>query len=669
MYGVYRVCIVPNGGGIASSRSIGEGEGTISRASMPARCSGLFSAAARVVRIRSPASRCSLSAGPSSDSDQHQTPLLVPTAAKSSTPVSAADSQGTEGMETSDSVTPPESTAERSPPLSTIPSEGYAPTLHLKTLRRLSIDQLKQWGGTRAPEEGGMHVDSDEDSDGEDSVRFIQCCAQICPVLWRQWRARAEARWPLIMSFVDMTTIYVLSREWHDLLSIYIFRLHPLPHCAQTVAYTFVAQGMMPGDRGEECAAEAPLWRLATYAGSLLLVESCVMALTVWSLSQHPRLADQLMSIAGMCVGWATGDATVGLALRYSQPSPWDGGNSVDGQTGGGAAATDIPWNDVVSGGVAAVTTAIFASQTFAAPQLLQLPPTIPPPPPPPPLPLPPAPRLPPSPFPPPGSPPLPPLPPPPWTPPPAPKPLPPMPLRPPLPPAPPPPPEPSPPPPPSPLPPAAPPPPPPPPPPPAPAPPPPGWEGLVFACAATLVSAIAIVMLGHGGSPTAAIMDSADGLRAHAIVRGESARSSQRRAPRPSLIPGRRPPRPHLISVSGLRRSPRSDRDQTEIRPHPSPLPRRVACNVCAASGASPLAALPLSFFGEPRSHAHAHAPASFLFWRAEEPAQPRAVRVRHLCLAGVCHAHAHAWANAHAHARASQACARAFWGWPLAL
>ena len=45
--------------------------------------------------------------------------------------------------------------------------------------------------------------------------------------------ARAKlrrARVP-VKQFVDGSLTYVLSRQWKDLLAIYVFRLHPLPYC------------------------------------------------------------------------------------------------------------------------------------------------------------------------------------------------------------------------------------------------------------------------------------------------------------------------------------------------------------------------------------------------------------------------------------------------------
>ena len=40
-------------------------------------------------------------------------------------------------------------------------------------------------------------------------------------------------------SFLDETVTYVLSREWKDLLWIYVLRLHPTPHCSLHVRYSF----------------------------------------------------------------------------------------------------------------------------------------------------------------------------------------------------------------------------------------------------------------------------------------------------------------------------------------------------------------------------------------------------------------------------------------------
>ena len=42
-----------------------------------------------------------------------------------------------------------------------------------------------------------------------------------------------------VTSFLDGLVTYVLSREWHDLFSIYIFRLQPLPHCEEEVGVRF----------------------------------------------------------------------------------------------------------------------------------------------------------------------------------------------------------------------------------------------------------------------------------------------------------------------------------------------------------------------------------------------------------------------------------------------
>ena len=89
-----------------------------------------------------------------------------------------------------------------------------------------------------------------------------------------------QARLPLVKGFMDMTTTYVLSREWQDLLSMYIFRLHPLPHCSQenTVRYSFlglVARRGIDDDR-PGCSAEASAWTQGLFAILLLLAAAAL---------------------------------------------------------------------------------------------------------------------------------------------------------------------------------------------------------------------------------------------------------------------------------------------------------------------------------------------------------------------------------------------------------
>ena len=98
---------------------------------------------------------------------------------------------------------------------------------------------------------------------------------------------------------------YVLSRAWHDLLSIYVFRLHPVPHCSETLSVQFSTAFSYAGPKQDECIEEAPTWQLVRYALGLLLVLSSVQAAAIFVLQRQPHITWQIMAIAGMCVAEA----------------------------------------------------------------------------------------------------------------------------------------------------------------------------------------------------------------------------------------------------------------------------------------------------------------------------------------------------------------------------
>ena len=86
---------------------------------------------------------------------------------------------------------------------------------------------------------------------------------------------RLTARLPLVKAFLDSTVTYILSREWQDLLSIYLFRLHPLPHCVQnSVCYSFFGLVSRPVDAGPGCSAEAETSTQLFFTLGLLLTAS-----------------------------------------------------------------------------------------------------------------------------------------------------------------------------------------------------------------------------------------------------------------------------------------------------------------------------------------------------------------------------------------------------------
>lgn len=134
---------------------------------------------------------------------------------------------------------------------------------------------------------------------------------------------RIKDRLPLVKGFLDMTTTYVLSREWQDLLSIYMFRLHPLPHCSERkVGYSFfgfVARSNFDDRPG--CSAEQDASTQAAFALGLLLVAAAVQGMTTKFTADHPHIHEQVTSIIGMCVGWGAGDAVIKLLLELHPPS------------------------------------------------------------------------------------------------------------------------------------------------------------------------------------------------------------------------------------------------------------------------------------------------------------------------------------------------------------
>lgn len=132
----------------------------------------------------------------------------------------------------------------------------------------------------------------------------------------QEWRALLERRLPLIKGFADMTVTYVLSREWQDLFSIYLFRLHPLPHCSDEVGYSFLGFVVGGTPSGSSCSPEAPASSQAQFALVLLLAASVAQGIAVTLMTRSHYIAEQVASISGMCVGWGAGDALIRFWLE-----------------------------------------------------------------------------------------------------------------------------------------------------------------------------------------------------------------------------------------------------------------------------------------------------------------------------------------------------------------
>ena len=93
--------------------------------------------------------------------------------------------------------------------------------------------------------------------------------------------------------FLDGTAAYVLSFTWHQLLSIYIFNLHPRPW----------------GGGGEQASSIAML----RFAAGLCVVAGLVQHLARSSVCASLPGAETVPSMTGMLAGWAGGDTFLQL--------------------------------------------------------------------------------------------------------------------------------------------------------------------------------------------------------------------------------------------------------------------------------------------------------------------------------------------------------------------
>ena len=120
-------------------------------------------------------------------------------------------------------------------------------------------------------------------------------------------RASMASALPGVESFLQGTIVYVLSQQWYDLLSTYLFRLHPVPYCAN------------PATR--PCRPEAAWGVQAAWAAGLLVTMAVVERVGATLAARWPTLGSTFrlrvfMPLAGMCIGWAFGAATVQLSAH-----------------------------------------------------------------------------------------------------------------------------------------------------------------------------------------------------------------------------------------------------------------------------------------------------------------------------------------------------------------
>ena len=153
--------------------------------------------------------------------------------------------------------------------------------------------------------------------DGAPDDRNVQL---LCPILSLRGRVAVSSlcRWPpnarpmrahilalyadaeaTISSFVNSTIVYVIAKQWADLLSIYVFRLHPRPFCTEDPPV---------------CGREAQAWQMYLFASGLLLVLTPLQQAVARHEKRLPSLK-KVQSASAQAVGWSLGAASVRLLI------------------------------------------------------------------------------------------------------------------------------------------------------------------------------------------------------------------------------------------------------------------------------------------------------------------------------------------------------------------
>eukprot|EP00965_Chrysotila_dentata_P032136 1072227-Pleurochrysis_carterae.AAC.1 len=108
---------------------------------------------------------------------------------------------------------------------------------------------------------------------------------------------------PAVRNFLQGTGVFLISRECADLLSIFVFRLHPVPFCDRA---GFLA-----------CSPEKGSGVQAVFA---LVLTPCLAMLQLTAAKYQSRYASLRMipAMASMAIGWAFGDAAQQLLAEMS---------------------------------------------------------------------------------------------------------------------------------------------------------------------------------------------------------------------------------------------------------------------------------------------------------------------------------------------------------------
>lgn len=133
-----------------------------------------------------------------------------------------------------------------------------------------------------------------------------------------------------VTAFLEGLVVYVLSREWHDMLSIYVFRLQPVPHCSEAVGVRFgffglvkLSQHSKHFDNGPTCTQEADSATQARCVLMLIAVAAVIQGIARRTLPAE--LATIVTQIAGTTIGWTAGDAAVRLLAETMPPADENG--------------------------------------------------------------------------------------------------------------------------------------------------------------------------------------------------------------------------------------------------------------------------------------------------------------------------------------------------------
>ena len=103
--------------------------------------------------------------------------------------------------------------------------------------------------------------------------------------------------WPVLTAFAESTSVYVISKQWADTISVYALRLHQRPFCEPS---------------GSICGEEAPAWQQLLYALCLLLVLAPLHRLANLKQTKVPFLR-HVLTATPMWLGWAMGDASMAV--------------------------------------------------------------------------------------------------------------------------------------------------------------------------------------------------------------------------------------------------------------------------------------------------------------------------------------------------------------------